>query len=531
MAWEVKISDNATTQDTINLIIQTVNKYSHSAFVKALCDRLNPKGGALPFVKNLFDLVCREIEYKRDPVGHEKIYTPERTFREASGDCKKMATIIAACLKYVGIEPLLKVISYDGIRWEHIFVICKIDGQWITLDPVNKCQYNKEIPHKKSRVFNLKGESMELSMMGNANNKKSIFDFKSDLANIDKDFSLLSGNGTANQEDFLSGPMFDSFTFQDALKHHFETHKKLHPNHPINNRNQTEESITQFIKNHKKTYPYLALPTQVGNDQMEGLFDSIKKAIKKIEHTIQHTAQAIVKVTGKALKDAVGLAKKGLFFPMRNIFLGLVHKGHLTQEVLKFNLAKTLAKAINSNPNGVKDFWQFFGGDFEALKKAVREGAGNDSIHGYEYNLGEPVTIAAMLASVTPILIALHMLLKKSKVVKDGDSVDAALSAASQAGLDIKDGKGLESIANNVESTFQKVKKGVIKYDQSKASAETAATAASFFSMNDPKNILFKSVFFIGISAALPNPLFMVIPAFAGLIYSSYLLIKQKYSV
>jgi hypothetical protein len=84
------------------------------------------------------------------------------------GDCKKMSTAISSVLKCSGkFEPLLKVISYDGINWEHIYVITKLGDKWYTLDPVNDCKFNQEIPHAKAIVYNLKGDMNKLSLLGN----------------------------------------------------------------------------------------------------------------------------------------------------------------------------------------------------------------------------------------------------------------------------------------------------------------------------------------------------------------------------
>src|SRR3972149_5793173 len=181
----ISISDKATLQDTIGLIIQTINKESNSEFVKQLSQQLHPSGSKLQFVKRLFDKICSEVKYVKDPDGHEIVATPAAMFREARGDCKKMTTAISAVLKSVGMHPLLAVISYDGEKYEHIFPLVKIGGEFITLDPVNNCQFNKIIPHKKAVVYNLKGNAMHLSLLqgpGN-NNKKSMFSGVADNMN------------------------------------------------------------------------------------------------------------------------------------------------------------------------------------------------------------------------------------------------------------------------------------------------------------------------------------------------------------
>ena len=170
MAWEILVNENATVNDTVDLIISTINKYTNSPFVSTLTKELLAKSpNKDAFLKNLFDYVCENVTYQLDPEGHEMVVTPQRLIRDGKGDCKKITTLIASVLSKAGIPPLLKVISYDGKNYEHIYVIVPVENnKYIVLDPVNKCQYNKEIPHKVDTVINLKGEEMntKLSLLG-----------------------------------------------------------------------------------------------------------------------------------------------------------------------------------------------------------------------------------------------------------------------------------------------------------------------------------------------------------------------------
>ncbi len=196
--WSIQISNDAQVGDTINLIIQTINVYSNAPYIKDIIEKLKAPD-QLQFVKNVFDFVCTNVQYQKDPAGDENIYTPARLMQEGKGDCKKMTTFIAACLKAGEVEPLLKVISYDGKNYEHIFVICKINGQIIILDPVNNCQFNQEIPSKKNCIYNLKGDKKEmpttLNLLGSApGTNANMFDLSSALNKLDSDMCSIAGN-------------------------------------------------------------------------------------------------------------------------------------------------------------------------------------------------------------------------------------------------------------------------------------------------------------------------------------------------
>lgn len=172
MAWEVIVNDDASVQDTVDLIVSTINNYSNSAFVSALTSKLISESHDTPeFLQNLFNYVCENVRYQLDPEGHEKVTTPWRLIQDGVGDCKKITVLIAAVLNKAGIPPMLKVISYDGKQYEHIYVIVPTGGRnYIVMDPVNKCRYNKELAHKSQAVIDLNGNKIDmptkLSLLG-----------------------------------------------------------------------------------------------------------------------------------------------------------------------------------------------------------------------------------------------------------------------------------------------------------------------------------------------------------------------------
>jgi hypothetical protein len=361
MAWEKTISRNASTQDTINLIIETINKYSNSAFIEKLSNTLNPLTDKEAFIKRLFFYVCENVKYKLDAAGVEKVYTPERTIREGEegGDCKKMATLIAAVLKHIGIEPLLKHVEFENENFTHIYVIIPTGGgKYITLDPVNGCLYNKEVKYDKGTIYNLKGQKMELKQMGKTpipfNMKQASFvsGLYHSAATIDNDISSLAGCESCGQTE---GSTIEESLFSDV----------------------------DIITNGNRPGA-----TRLTPEPMAGIGKGRKSKAERIEQ------------------------RKKLVSKFKQIGLGAPRLAFLA--VLRLNpmkLANKLAKAIVTNPTAVSSLWTKLGGKPEELKKMVIL-ATKTPISG---NIGIGITIEALIASATPVIIPIMKLISDLK--------------------------------------------------------------------------------------------------------------------
>lgn len=171
LGFDTLHNQNATVDDTLALIVDFVNQYSKDGFAKDVAAKLNT-GDKHQFIRNLFDYYCRNVDYILDQPGIEKVYTPARTIYEGKGDCKKAATFLASVLKAGGVEPILKHVYYDGNSvYTHIYVIVPDPdlNNYITLDPTNDCQYNKEVDYKTGTLYFLNGKKMELRAMGKPN--------------------------------------------------------------------------------------------------------------------------------------------------------------------------------------------------------------------------------------------------------------------------------------------------------------------------------------------------------------------------
>lgn len=471
MAFQIDIKDNATTQDTVNAIIEVINKTSKEGFVPELAKAFNPNGSKLEYIKRLFDFICNKVDYEMDPPGWEKIYTPAKLFLTAKGDCKKMTTAIGAVLKAAGIEPLLKVITYDGASWAHIYIIAKINEKYYILDPVNNKRFDSEINHKLAAVYNLAGNfkimpGNKLSILGSRNNNSLFNSFNDGINDLSGDLDSASssvGSMFGMSETSLSGP-----EIEDILAH-FET--TLSP----------------------------------GLSGMGKL-----KILSKLKNALTKVVKVGVKVSAA---------------PMRASVLGIILLGKaLEHSPLKMNLAHNLAKTWQAD-NGKKlsDLWTKFGGDPKQLKATISK-ASSTQLAGIlpngDFNISGMgvVTLAAVgaaLVAAAPIIASLQKAMKDAKVLKEGSAVDNALSATTAAGVDALNDDG--SIPGSVTDTLNA--SGVTNLEKS-----GGITDLSF-------NTLIKSLFLICISPIVPGVSFYLLNFICISVVILYLTKSLKYEI
>ena len=77
------------------------------------------------------------IRYTRDPVGQERVQTPEHTaFVQRSGDCDDFAVLEAALLGALGHRTRFVTVGFAPGRFSHVFLEVDHRGQWTALDPI-----------------------------------------------------------------------------------------------------------------------------------------------------------------------------------------------------------------------------------------------------------------------------------------------------------------------------------------------------------------------------------------------------------
>jgi hypothetical protein len=386
VGFDKLITDDADVDDTLNLIVHTVNTYSKDGFVKQVVKKLTtPVQSREEFIHALFDYYCRNVSYLLDQPGIEKVYTPARTIDEGEGDCKKAATFLAAVLEAKGIEPILKHVYYsNGGDYTHIYVIVPNPGftkqvEYITLDPTNDCQYNKEVKYSKATLYFLNGKHMELRQMGGPpeEHERTVKSFNIPFSEAIQTGCHEMGNAFDELNDnpnlYLSGGVGKG--------------KKINFGHLLNN---------VLLHN---PYTQAALALVKGGEHLQ---NGILKALKVPAKTLL------------AVHDIPLEQQRGSMLALITNNVG--------------GIASHLALTLGTNPHALDDVWGIVGGDINALKAEVLAGSKkppiniNDkkaealieqrTIKGPEYIAGDFFKkllhgAAALLRAVAPVVNAI----------------------------------------------------------------------------------------------------------------------------
>jgi len=205
MEWKRLVKENYDQSDTVELIIDSINEYHGQDMVKDLLSQLPSPENIDNFSSSLFDLVNSKVKYLEDDQGDETVSTPTQPLRDGIGDCKKMTVVIASVFKEVGYEVLLKLVSLEGRKWDHIYPIVPIlnSDDFIVMDVANWGQYDTEGYYTDEQIFKLdKSEYMprKLSMIGaQPYNKRglgrAIFELERDMSG--RPMGISAGEGKA----------------------------------------------------------------------------------------------------------------------------------------------------------------------------------------------------------------------------------------------------------------------------------------------------------------------------------------------
>lgn len=426
------ISPDANGDETVKLIVKTINTYAQSPFVKKTVEILKAKSpDKKTFLKNLFGVACKNVEYLMDEPGHEVVYTPQLLMKMGKGDCKKFTTFIGAVLKAAGFDGVPKVVDYrPGKDWEHIYIISRDPDHpkgYYTLDPVNHCKWDTEVKFRRARLNFLDGTNSQiimgnkLSLMGNLptdNDAQTFMQGVNESANsLLEDLQAVSGRNCRRSYHTTSG--------LGALEESYLN--GINDENMIHGDEEGMNGISEIGKRKAK-----AGGSRKAQKTKKSKAEKKEKR-KKLFHKMKKFAPAMVAT--------------------RAAFLSLVKLGGALQKMkgLKINLAKKLAEAMSDpvKAKPVLDIWYKFGGEKEALMKAIVQ-AGKSKMHGVD---GDPVDMlaegtsgigvapavaaAAVITAATPILVPIIKMLKKDKKISPeaADTIQEGVEAAEEVAL------------------------------------------------------------------------------------------------
>lgn len=223
-----------------------------------------------------------------------------------------------------------------------------------------------------------------------------------------------------------------------------------------------------------------------GVDQIGDFWDDVKKPFKDV-------AKVVTKVVDK-VADQVREGTKTLTLAIpRNAFLLL----------LKFNV-HGWATGLKNKTWGELGWWTTdWGGNRTDLQNAIKDGAKNKRILGFDYNdviypnmvngIGEPVTITAALASATPIIIKITKILDEAQKVADKTeklqtktkSIISTVNDA-KAGFEAITGKKVEEILFKKDAGQTGDKNQITTADLKQTTSEDAIKVANALTGNKP---------------------------------------------
>jgi hypothetical protein len=138
-AW-YKISDgDAGIYETVDYMWNYALRDVSEPLVKKLVRSLQGKN-SISTIKNIYDWVWKNVEYKLDPPDREMITAPIHFVNGNSktGDCDCMTTLLVCLLESAGFDCAITVIAWRVREYTHVFAEVWHNNSWHILDPTLK---------------------------------------------------------------------------------------------------------------------------------------------------------------------------------------------------------------------------------------------------------------------------------------------------------------------------------------------------------------------------------------------------------
>lgn len=134
---DYKVVSNQTAKDIASAIIKSIRDSNSTALL--IVPYLKSKD-LYQTCKNVFTFCKNNIEYVKEGKDIQTAKTLVRILADKKGDCKHMSITAYTLLKALGIDCRLRLISQNFYNTDptHIYVIAKINGKTIYIDPVLK---------------------------------------------------------------------------------------------------------------------------------------------------------------------------------------------------------------------------------------------------------------------------------------------------------------------------------------------------------------------------------------------------------
>lgn len=139
---EYTITNSQTAKDIASAIVKSIKDSESTANLIAPYLKSTNK---LQTLKNIFIFCKNNVEYVKEGKELQTAKTLARILSDKKGDCKHYSTLCYSLCKALGIDCKLRLISQNFYNTDptHIYVIAKVNGQTIVIDPVLR-SFNNE---------------------------------------------------------------------------------------------------------------------------------------------------------------------------------------------------------------------------------------------------------------------------------------------------------------------------------------------------------------------------------------------------
>lgn len=103
-------------------------------------------------LRNVWAFVKRNVQYRADAEGHEKVKSPGALFASRVGDCKSYSIAEAALLRALDIPYKYRFASYEPGDFTHVYIMARTRSGWIPLDAVHTAPLEEARYYRKKDI-------------------------------------------------------------------------------------------------------------------------------------------------------------------------------------------------------------------------------------------------------------------------------------------------------------------------------------------------------------------------------------------
>lgn len=448
------IIEDGEVSETVELMKKVVWKYLSDT--KKIAPVLSSKT-TQQTCHSIWQFLYHHIQYRLDKKGVEQLRRPARSWqeREEGIDCDCFSIFASSILTNLGIPHSFRITKYGRDVFQHVYVVVPTGNGNYIIDPVlSKANYEKPYTEKKDFPMSIDGINIAV-LSGTVENDLTDVVMATDLEGIGlgdleekQELDALyrhlvsTRNAVAQDPDMIS-LVDDPKAFlkmldyaiahwntpnrDKALEILAENENRLNLQNGISGLDDElddeEELLGRLFKRRKK-------------GKRRGFFTGIKKAVKGVGKGLKKIGKAIIRFNPVSIA-----ARNGFLIALKLNFKKMASKlkwAYATQQqASKKGISEKRWKQSKEALEKVESiFADKLQGKRKALRKAILNGkAGNlngvieDS--GELSGLGEPVTAAGaatMIATASPIIIAVMKVLKKTGLMDKSESEDVNIS-------------------------------------------------------------------------------------------------------